>query len=476
MHARAIFLWVMLLNGWVSEGWAAPVKVLKISSGDYHSCGITDRFVEGRTKKRELRCWGSNVCGQVGVRDSRYSPVEKHAAIATVGFGEREVVDVAASRGSTCVILSDGTIECFGRDFTTTCQPGDVYPPKFQIEHNIQIDLQGDKPVAIFAANSKVGGPSSDEFCATTNSDRVHCWVASDVVPWYRLRLNEEYQGRFFDPNEGGPATRVVRFGGELRDFSMSEIGHYCGVLANQKIKCFEYYNNFRAWGVSDKDEFERAKEQFRTANQQKHYPRKLDLTADIWALNFPEKATSVAVGLHANCATFEDGSARCWGDTDHRFPIATKLPWYSLGQLPSNPGFFNPEAMSDRSGKLYVVKSARQRITKAYSDGLHTLCFQLSPGSDDLHSNLKCVDAGYDQLSEEAKLGANWIDEVPWQVTNLPVLDYQITGGNSRCALYQNGGVKCWGDNFEQSLGYGTRELRIPVDSAETPLPYLEF
>jgi alpha-tubulin suppressor-like RCC1 family protein len=111
LNAGEIFCWGQNDAGQVglaaSAGVATPTRVAGISgtvtalaAGNSHSCAIADG---------QLYCWGNNTNGQLGdgTRTSRHTPmpvVGLSAAPSTVN----------ARAFSTCTVLANNTIECFG--------------------------------------------------------------------------------------------------------------------------------------------------------------------------------------------------------------------------------------------------------------------------------------------------------------------------------------------------------------------------
>ncbi len=87
---------------------SAPVEVdlagvVEITTGDRHSCAL----LEDDT----VRCWGSNLFGQVGVGslgDDRPKP--------TPVVGLTDVVEIRAGSWHTCARRSDGSVWCWGRN------------------------------------------------------------------------------------------------------------------------------------------------------------------------------------------------------------------------------------------------------------------------------------------------------------------------------------------------------------------------
>jgi hypothetical protein len=79
-------------------------SVLKISMGETHACAL----VSGPT----VRCWGDNDYGQLGTRDY----TSDYTADAQIDMGDetQNIIDVETAPYTTCVVLEDRTLRCFG--------------------------------------------------------------------------------------------------------------------------------------------------------------------------------------------------------------------------------------------------------------------------------------------------------------------------------------------------------------------------
>ena len=77
--------------------------VISVAFGDQHACGLTDTGI--------VKCWGRNNHGQIGTSGGdKNAPVE-------VSFGSTLIAtSIYAGGHHTCVILSDGTVRCWGRN------------------------------------------------------------------------------------------------------------------------------------------------------------------------------------------------------------------------------------------------------------------------------------------------------------------------------------------------------------------------
>lgn len=80
---------------------AGIVGAVQVVTGDRHACVIT--------KAKTVQCWGMNDAGQLGIK----SDMEPHKKPVTVP-GVTGVVRLAAGESSTCALVRDGSVRCWG--------------------------------------------------------------------------------------------------------------------------------------------------------------------------------------------------------------------------------------------------------------------------------------------------------------------------------------------------------------------------
>ena len=104
--ATAVILLAALLPAVVRGDGAAGL----LAAGSDHTCAIAS--------DSSLKCWGGNEFGQLGAGDNAArgdDAGETGDALAAVDLGPGAVVrQVAAGGDSTCAVLADGSLRCFG--------------------------------------------------------------------------------------------------------------------------------------------------------------------------------------------------------------------------------------------------------------------------------------------------------------------------------------------------------------------------
>jgi alpha-tubulin suppressor-like RCC1 family protein len=102
------------------SGSSAPVAVsgvttvAAVTAGAYHTCAL---LVDGT-----LRCWGQNDLGQLGdgTLTSSSTPVTVHGITGAAG--------VRGGGGHTCALLVDGTVQCWGNNYQGQLGDGTTAP------------------------------------------------------------------------------------------------------------------------------------------------------------------------------------------------------------------------------------------------------------------------------------------------------------------------------------------------------------
>lgn len=90
---------------WGGKGiFAKPAGIagaIQLATGDRHGCVVT--------KGKTVQCWGMNDAGQLGIK----SDMEPHKKPVTVP-GLAGVERIVAGEASTCAVLGDGSVRCWG--------------------------------------------------------------------------------------------------------------------------------------------------------------------------------------------------------------------------------------------------------------------------------------------------------------------------------------------------------------------------
>ena len=182
-----------------------------------------------------------------------------------------------------------------------------------------------------------------------------------------------------------------------------------------------------------------------------------------------PDAARMIAVGLNHTCVILGNGQVKCWGDND----------FGQLGLGDIEPRNDPPLEFVDLGlGRTARAIAAGQKHTCAILDTYNVKCWggndfgQLGLGdvehrgdeSDDLSTD--------DEIEEEMGDHLSTVDLGEGRIARAIVASYNYT-----CVLLDDGGIKCWGDNYYGQLGLGDINTRgdDPYEMGDQ-LPYVDL
>jgi alpha-tubulin suppressor-like RCC1 family protein len=132
-------------------------KVRILALGSAHTCGVVGDALA-------VRCWGDNSYGQLGLGTKA---IDSYKTTPTEVVGVSGVVDLDAAGQTTCAVLSDGTVSCWGD--TSTVLP--VSPSKGGAL------LPTPVPGVAGVVEARTGGA---HVCARMTDAGVVCWGLGD--------------------------------------------------------------------------------------------------------------------------------------------------------------------------------------------------------------------------------------------------------------------------------------------------------
>ncbi|MFN3202835.1 MAG: fibrinogen-like YCDxxxxGGGW domain-containing protein [Bradymonadia bacterium] len=410
------------------------------ASHDYHHCALFD--------SGQVKCWGYNHHGSLGYGDTNYrgdaaNEMGDNLPFVNLGTG-RTAVQVNTGYISTCAILDDGGIKCWGYNAHAQLGHGN------NTQRGDNAGEMGDSLQYTDMGTSPDGDPyravdvamGTYHACAILDDGGVKCWGYNNH--------GESGQGHRNYPgdaaNEMGDNLPIINLGtspdGDPYTAIAVDTGYHqsCAVLDNGDVKCWGY-NGHGELGQND------TAHRGDNANEMGDNLPPINLGND--GQGQAHTATQVATGWASVCALLDNGRIKCWGynpfgnhgygDTAYRGRNASEsvanAPYVDLG--------------TDGNGDAH-------RAINLWAD-VYTTCAQLENG------DLKCW--GYNVYGQLGKgHTANLGDNANEMGNNLTPIDLG-TGRTVRdlnmgyygiCALLDNGGVKCWGYNGHGQLGQG--------------------
>jgi alpha-tubulin suppressor-like RCC1 family protein len=232
----------------VNLGSGRTVKM--VSLGFRHACAILDN--------NQLKCWGENVYGELGLGDSVArgdQPGEMGDALPPVSLGtSRFAKAVYAGSSFTCAILDNNSVKCWGFNSFGALGLGDTVVrgdgPGEMGDSLPTVQLGTGRTVLSMAA----GGGSS---CALLDNRALKCWGSNHLG---ELGLGDTSH-RGDAPGEMGDNLPIVRFGDGLMPrqpdpaapqlTTVSHGAHACVILQTGQVKCWGS-NGWGQLGVGD--------------------------------------------------------------------------------------------------------------------------------------------------------------------------------------------------------------------------------
>ncbi len=238
----------VLCWGWNNYG-STPVvvpglsSVSQVSMGGWHACVLT--------ASGSVNCWGYNNNGQLGngtMINSLNTPV------TPTGFSG-PVAQVVAGWSHTCVRLTDGTVQCWGKGSEGQLGNGTL--------------ADSSSPVSVSGVSSAISIASNGHHtCALISDGTIKCWGKGDGG---QLGVGYSNSGTALQVPGISTATRVE-----------AGLWDTCAILSDGSVKC---WGNFQATPST-----------------------KAGLSG----------VTDLSVGYLFACAVNGDTSVRCWGYNAH--------------------------------------------------------------------------------------------------------------------------------------------------------------
>ncbi len=313
-------------------------KPVALALGWHHSCAA---FNDGA-----LKCWGSNVYGQLGLGSPTLYGDQKGemgSALATVDMGSGlKVLQIVAGEGQSCGRLHNGAVKCWGHNTYGKLGLGDT---------KNRGDGPGEMGSALPAVKLGTGRSAKSlaagrhHVCALLDNNSVKCWGRN----LGQLGLGDT-KNRGDDPNEMGDALPAVALGtGRTAKAVAAGDNHSCAILDNDQLKC---------WGTNYYGELGLGDTVYRGDN-----PNEMGDALPTVALGTGRKALAVVAGGSGTCALLDNGATKCWG--------SNTLGELGLGQQGNYGGSKNqmgdlllPLALGTGRSTLQLVAGESHRCT----------------------------------------------------------------------------------------------------------------
>ncbi len=141
-----------------------------------------------------------------------------------------------------------------------------------------------------------------------------------------------------------------------------------------------------------------------------------------------------VAAGRQFSCALSTSGAVKCWGANDR----------FQLGDGTTTP-HLTPTSVSGLASGVTAIAAGDDHACALTTGGVVKcwgtifMFYRDTPSAPDYHV-------------------ATWQSATPMTIPGLPVgITAIAAGGSNACGITSSGGLKCWGDNYQGTLGIGS-------------------
>ncbi len=325
-----------------------------------------------------------------------------------------------------------GTSGAAGNSSNAHCGDGTVEAPEQCDDGNV---ANGDGCSVSCLVEPRAVNSGNFFACALGANGVVKCWGYN--MDHGELGLGDTLE-RGGQPNQMGGNLPAVNLGvgRSVRALSVGSYGPTsCAVLDDSSVKC---------WGDNGDGELGLGDTVDRGVE-----PDQMGDNLPVVQLGTGRTARALGCGRFWSCALLDNDSVKCWGDNEDG----------QLGLGDSQERGYTSGTMGDA---LPAVDLGAGRTAQAISTGQFSACALLD------HGAVKCWGD-----NEDGELGLG--DAVArgsrsnQMGDNLPAVDLGTgriataisVGGDSACALLDDGAVKCWGYNATGQLGLGDKQAR---------------
>lgn len=408
----------------VAEPYSSSIYT-KVAGHYSHICGISDTA--------ELKCWGANAFGQLGLGDysTRSNPtaVDSGTSYAQVDLGSVH----------TCAITTAGALKCWGSGSDGRLGTGS--------------SLTWTTPQLIDSGvNYSVISGGQDHTCGITTTGVLKCWGDNSLAQLGNGTTTDQY------------SPVVIDSGVSYSSVSAGKV-HTCGITTTGVLKCWGY-NGLGQLGDSAAND---------SGQDYASLPHVIDSGVTY---------SAVSAGAASTCAITTLGVLKCWGEntsgqignglktwTDQGTSASQWTPLivdsgttyssvsvgqdFSCGVTTSGRGKCWGSNYYNQMGDLvdYLVLSPKssgfQLSSVAMSRSAYHSCGLVTDGY------LKCWGENL-----EGQLGTgqrSTAESVPMMVDSTVKYSQVSLGEKFGCGLTKAGAIKCWGKNDQGQLGIGT-------------------
>lgn len=356
-----------------------------ISAGNETTCAVIS---DGT-----IKCWGNDGAGRLGIGSENVNQNEP----GTLVSGINNAREVMAGYQHSCAVLEDGSAKCWGWD--NYFQLGDG--GELGVAQPNQLT-----PVNVLNITTATTITAGEDFsCALLSGGTIQCWGKGEYG-----QLGNGTNDTVTSPVTVSNITNAI-------DFEAYTL-NACAIIDNGSVNC---------WGYGGYGQLGDGVVVMTSGLAYK--------TNTPVAVSNITNAANISMGYYHACALLDNGSVNCWG----------KGEFGQLGNGTTSTSAVNtPVYVSDISTAISI------------SAGYAHTCAILSGGT------IKCWGGG---AGGELGNGSTSNQSTPVSVSNIDNAVAISSGRSHTCALLSDRSIKCWGTGNAGQLGNGSNS------SSSTPV-----
>ncbi|MCX5789600.1 MAG: hypothetical protein NTX64_14010 [Elusimicrobia bacterium] len=269
---------------------AAAVAVGGANGSVDHVCAWLD--------DHNVKCWGDNTYGQLGLGDTNPrgdTLINTPDTLSPVSFGVgRTATSIAAGGTSSCAILDNNDLKCWGDNASGQLGLGDTTK---------RGDNPGNTPDTLTPVNPGAGRTvaavalGKAHTCALLDDSSVKCWGDNTSG---QLGLGDTTKRGDNPGNTPDTLTPVdLGTGRTAAKIALGE-AHTCALLDNGQVKCWGD-NTYGQLGLGD-------------TTKRGDNPGQMGDNLSTVSLGSGRTATAITAGRYTTCALLDNGRVKCWG------------------------------------------------------------------------------------------------------------------------------------------------------------------
>jgi len=281
---------------------------IAIEAGEHHTCAILN---DG-----SLKCWGKNNASQLGHSSSNHlgdasGEMGDNLPVVDLGTG-RTATAVSAGGMYTCALLDNGNVKCWGNGGHGQLGQGNAWTigsePNSMGDNLPAIDLGGAYTATAIAAEAQTT-------CAVLNDGNIKCWGHNDegqlgqecgpdgnIKCWDLEEVESTSLGS--NPGEMGNDLPPIDLGTSSTVTAVSTGRHTCALLNGGSLKC---------WGRGRDGQLGNG---VNTGDSALVGDGLGEMGNNLPLVDFGtgKNVVQIVTGVYHSCALLNDATVKCWG------------------------------------------------------------------------------------------------------------------------------------------------------------------